>query len=389
MTEVPRSRRPPVSDTVRVGIAGYGLMGRMHAYAYGAAPLIRSAPVRFEPVVISGRDRGAVAAAAHRYGIGEWTDHWETLVQRADVDVVDICTPPGAHAAIAIAAARAGKSILCEKPLATTYGDALAALQAVRGAGVQHAVGFNYRHLPAVSLLAEMVAAGEVGEVRLWRGTWLSDEFVDPATPFDWRFDAAMGGTTIADLGCHLVDLAEWIVGPVADVAACSSTFVTERPEGGRRRTVNVDDASSALLRFAGGAQGVLAVARAAPRRPCDFTIEVNGSCGSLFFSYDRLNELWFGDGRDDERRYGMRRIRAEHPSQPETDGWWPIGQGIGYDATFVNQVAALADGWGTGVWSPGFDVGARVVRVCAAMERSAAERRWVAVHDVTASDDP
>ncbi len=372
-----------MSDVVRVGIAGYGSMGRLHCYSYRAAPMIRPGGVRFEPVIISGRDRRAVAEAAHRYGIEEWTERWETLVERPDIDVVDICTPPGTHAAIAIAAASTGKSVMCEKPLAVTYPDAWAALDAVARSGVRHAVGFNYRHLPAVSLLAEMVAAGDIGEVRLWRGTWLSDEFADPTIPFDWRFEASLGGSTIADLGSHLMDLAEWMVGPVADVVATSATFVTERPDGEATRAVEVDDASAALVRFSSGAQGVLQVARAAPRRPCDFTIEVNGTAGTLVFSYDRLNELWFGDGNDDRRLYGMRRIRVEDPSQPETAGWWPIGQGIGYDASFVNQVAALAEEWDSGRWSPGFDVGARIVRVCSAMERSAAEGRWVSVDEV------
>lgn len=373
-----------MGDVVRVGIAGYGVMGRMHTYAYRSAPMIRPGPVRFEPVLISGRDSRAVAAAADRYGIEEWTEHWETLVERADLDVVDICTPPGTHAAIAVAAANAGKSVLCEKPLAATYSDAAAALDAVTAAGVRHAVGFNYRHLPAVSLLAEMVAAGEIGEVLLWRGTWLSDEFSDPTTPFDWRFERSMGGSTIADLGCHLLDLAEWIVGPIGEVVANSATFVSVRPDGQVSRAVTVDDASSALIGFACGAQGVLEVGRAVPRRPCDFTIEVNGTGGTLHFSYDRLNELWYGDGREDGRLYGMRRIRVEHPKHPETKGWWPIGQGIGYDASFVNQVATLADQWRDHRWAPGFDVGARIARVCSAMERSTGEHRWISIDEVT-----
>ncbi len=370
---------------MRVGIAGYGTMGKLHSYAYRAAPMIRSGAVRFEPVLISGRDGHAVAAAAARYGIAEWTDSWQALVEHPDIDVVDVCTPPGTHAAIAKAAAAAGKAVLCEKPLAVTYADARDAEHAVLQAGVRHAVGFNYRRVPALALLAEMVAGGEIGEVRLWRGTWLSDEFVDPTIPFDWRFDAAMGGTTIADIGSHLVDLAEMLVAPVDEVCTTSSTFVGHRPAGDLpARRVEVDDASAALVRFTSGAHGVLEVARSAPRRPCDFSIEVNGTTGTLFFSYDRLNELWFGDGRDDERLYGLRRIRVEHPRHPETDGWWPIGQGVGYDATFVNQAAALAEAWPTGVWSPGFEVGARVVAVCSAMERSATERRWVPVAEIT-----
>ncbi|MDE3064457.1 MAG: Gfo/Idh/MocA family oxidoreductase [Acidobacteriota bacterium] len=367
-----------------VGIVGYGAMARAHAYAYRAAPLIRPGGATFVPVVMSGRDAEALARAARECGVDETTTRWREVVERADVDVVDICTPPGTHAEIAVAAAAAGKAVLCEKPLATSYAAAREARDAVVAAGVHHAVGFNYRRLPALALLAEMVERGDLGEVRLWRGTWLSDEFVDPAIPFDWRFDAAMGGTTIADLGSHLIDLATWMLGPVADVSASSATFVTQRAAPGGARRVEVDDASSALIRFASGARGTMEVARCAPRRPCDFVVEVNGSLGTAMFSYARLNELWFASTAEDERHYGLRRIRAEHPRHPQTRGWWPIGQGVGYDASFINQVGDLAAAWPDRPWDPGFDQGAEVAAVCEAMERSAASGSWTSVADVT-----
>jgi predicted dehydrogenase len=373
-----------MTEDLRVGIAGYGVMGRTHAYAYRAAPLVRPAGARFVPVVMSGRDEAAVARRAAECGIEDWVTDWRRLVERADVDVVDICTPPGTHAEIARAAAAAGKAVICEKPLATSYADAAAARDAVVAAGVHHAVGFNYRRLPALSLMAEMVARGELGEIRLWRGTWLSDEFVDPDIPFDWRFEAAMGGTTIADLGSHLIDLAQWMLGPVDEVSATSATFVRARRDGAATRAVEIDDASSALVRFASGAQGTMEVARAAPRRPCDFVVEVNGSRATAMFSYARLNELWFASADDDPRLYGMRRIRAEHPRHPQTAGWWPIGQGVGYDASFINQAADLAAAWPDRPWSPGFGDGASVAAVCESMERSASERRWVPVAEVT-----
>ncbi len=369
---------------LRVGIVGYGMMGRAHAYAYRAAPLIRPSSVVFTPVVMSGRNGEAVAAAALACGIDEWVTDWQHVVEREDVDVVDICTPPGTHATIIEAAAAAGKDVFCEKPLATSYADARVALDAVTKAGVRHAIGFNYRRLPAVSLMAEMIANGELGDIHLWRGTWLSDEFVDPDIAFDWRFDASMGGSTIGDLGSHLIDMATWMLGPIKDVSAMSSTFVRNRDEGGTARGVEVDDASSALVRFTSGAQGTMEVARAAPRRPCDFTVEVNGSKGTAMFSYAQLNELWVGNTDDDARLYGLRRVRAEHPSQPETAGWWPIGQGVGYDASLINQVADLAATWSQRAWSPDFAVGAEVAAVCSAMERSVADRRWVSTDEIT-----
>jgi predicted dehydrogenase len=372
---------------LRVGIAGYGMMGRAHCYGYRVAPLIHALPVTPTVTVMSGRDEAAVAAAAAACGVADHVTDWRVLIGRDDVDVVDICTPPGTHAEIAQAAAAAGKAVLCEKPLAVSYAQATAALAAVTAAGVHNAVGFNYRRLPAVALMRQMVADGAVGEVRLWRASWLSDEFTDPATPWDWRFDRAMGGSTIADLGSHLIDLARWMVGEISEVSAQSQTFITERPQAaGGHRAVTVDDASSALLRFASGARGTLEVARSAVRRPCDFTVEVNGSSGTLVFSYARLNELWYGSAAGDPARYGMQRIRAEHPSHPYAADWWPIGQGVGYGASFANQVADLLAGWPDATWAPGFADGAAVQAVCEAMEVSAAQHRWVSLAEITAS---
>ena len=375
----------PQAPELRVGIVGYGVMGKAHSYGYRVAPMLRPLPVTPVAAVISGRSGPGVAAAAAAYGIPEHTTDWRALVTRDDIDVVDICPPPGTHAEIAQAAAAAGKAVLCEKPLALTYPEAAAALAAVTGAGVHHAVGFNYRRLPAVALMRRMVAGGAVGEVRLWRATWLSDEFTDPQTPYDWRFDRAMGGTTIADLGSHLIDMALWMTGEIASVCAQSATFIAERPlPGGGTQAVTVDDASSALLRFGSGALGAIEVARAAVRRPCDFTVEVNGSRGTLVFDYPRLNELRYGSADDDPGLYGMRRIRAEHPSHPYAGRWWPIGQGVGYGASFGNQVADLLEGWPEAPWSPGFGQGAAVQAVCDAMEASAAQGRWVKVSEVT-----
>jgi predicted dehydrogenase len=375
---------------LRVGVVGYGVMGKAHCYAYRVAPMLRRLPVMPEVSVISGRNEPAVAAAAAAYGVAEHTTDWRAIVGRGDIDVVDICTPPGTHAEIAAAAAAAGKAVLCEKPLAVSYRDAAAALAAVTTAGVRNAVSFNYRRLPAVSLMRNMIADGTIGEVRLWRATWLSDEFTDPATPFDWRFDRAMGGTTIADLGSHLVDLARWQVGEIRAVCAQAETFVRSRPlPGGGTRDVTVDDAASALLRFDSGALGTMEVARAAVRRPCDFTVEVNGSCGTLFFDYARLNELRYGRADDDPGLYGMRRIRAEHPSHPYAADWWPLGQGVGYGTSFVNQVADLLEGWPGTPWAPGFRDGAAAQAVCAAIETSAAQGRWVTIREITGAREP
>ncbi len=376
-----------MADEVRIGVVGYGMMGRAHAYAYTAAPVMRTLPRRPRLVAISGRDRARIEKAASAYGFEAWTTDWRELVERKDVDIIDICTPPGTHAEIAEAAAGAGKAVISEKPLAVSYAQASRAAASVSNAGVLNAVDFNYRALPAVSLMKRMIDQGAVGKVRLWRGTWLSDEFVDPSIAFDWRFDRAMGGSTIADLGCHLLDMAMWMVGDVSEVVGQSKTFVPERTNAATQRPekVTVDEASSALLRFESGARGVLEVARTAVRRPCDFTVEVNGDRGTLVFEYARLNELRFGDGSDDPALYGMRRIRAEHESHPYARSWWPIGQGVGYGASFVNFLGDLLERWPQGPWAPDFAHGAAVQAVCDAIERSVELSRWVTTAEVRA----
>ena len=369
---------------VGIGIVGYGMMGKAHAYGYTVAPVMRKLPCRPRLRAISGRDRTKVAAAAAAYGVESWVDDWRELIRRPEVDIVDICTPPGTHAEIAAEAAAAGKAVICEKPLAVTYAQAVAALDAVQRAHVLNAVGFNYRGLPAVSLMKRMIDEGAVGQIRLVRAMWLSDEFADPTIPFDWRFDRSIGGTTIADLGSHLIDMATWMVGPIVQVSGQSETFVRERSA----KPVTVDDASAALVRFESGARGVLEMARVAVRRPCDFTIEVDGSRGTLVFAYARLNELLYGDASDRAELYGMRRIRAEHPSHPYARDWWPIGQGVGYGSSFVNHLGDLLDRWPDGPWEPDFAQGAAVQAVCEAIERSAAETRWVEVAEITSPPD-
>jgi predicted dehydrogenase len=369
-------------NEVRIGVVGYGAMGKAHAYAYTASPVVRAGRWRPRLAVLSGRHEDAVSAAATALGFQDWTTDWHAVVERPDVDIVDICVPPGMHAQVVEYAARHHKAVLCEKPLAVTLAQAESAAACVAESGVLNAVCFNYRYLPAVALMKQLVSQGEIGDVLLWRGTWLSDEFLDPAIAFDWRFDPEMGGTTIGDLGCHLVDLAQWIVGPVAGVCAQSSTFTKERPDpsGGASTPVHVDEASSALFRFSNGAAGVLEVARTCARRPCDFTVEVNGTLGTIVFDYSRLNELRIGRIGDEERLYGMRTIRAEHPTHPYAANWWAIGQGVGYEASFVNLFGELLAAWPDGPWEPSVAVGLSVQRVCDAMERSVLEHGWVSL---------
>jgi predicted dehydrogenase len=371
---------------VGIGVIGYGLMGKAHCYGYTLAPRVRPLPCTPRLRMISGRTRAAVEQAARNYGVEQVASDWREVVESPHVEIVDICTPPGTHPEIIEAAAAAGKAILCEKPLAADFAGARRAAEAAARAGVNHAIGFNYRRLPALALMKWMIEDGRIGTVRLWRATWLSDEFLDPVIPFDWRFRRSEGASTIADLGAHLLDLALWTVGPVESVCAQSATFTPMRADrdGGALISVDVDEASGALLRFVDGQTGVFEVAKVCAGHPCDFTVEVSGSVGTLRFDYARLNELWYADARDSGELYGMRRIRAEHPFHPQTDGWWPIGQGIGYGASFVNQAADLLQAWPDTSWSPDLLVGLEVQAVCEALERAAAERRWVDVAEIS-----
>lgn len=373
--------RAPV---LRVAVIGYGFMGRVHSYAFRVASMMRDLPCEPRLAVLCGRNERELRRAASAYGFEEWATDWRSVVERPDIDLVDICTPPGDHAEVVEAAAAAGKAIICEKPLGESYESATRAARAVTRAGVLHASIFNYRHLPAVALMKRMISEGAVGEPLLWRAIWLGDEFADPNIPFDWRFDLPFGGSTILDLGAHAVDLARWMVGEVDEVVTQSATFITQRSDrAGGSSPVTVDDASAALVRFAGGQRGVFEFAKVCTGRPTDFGVEVNGRKGTLVFDYGHLNELWYSSAEDKPSEYGIRKIRAEHPSQPYAANWWPAALGLGYEAGFVNQICDLLQRWPDGPWAPDLNDALRTQAVCVAMERSAASRSWVRVADV------
>jgi predicted dehydrogenase len=369
---------------VRVAVIGYGFMARMHSYAYRVASMMRDLPYRPRLAVLCGRNQEAVARAAASYGFEQWSTDWESVVSSPEIDIVDVCTPPGAHLETVAAAAAAGKAVICEKPLASTYGDGKAAVLAVEHAGVLNASIFNYRHLPALALMQRRIAAGDIGDVRLWRAIWLADEFADPDIPFDWRFDKPFGGSSILDLGTHMVDLARHLVGEIDEVVAQSATFVGQRADAqGHRTDVTVDDASGALARFRGGARGVFEIAKVCVGRPTDFGIEVNGSTGTMIWDFSHLNELWFASSGDAPADYGRRRIRVEHPSQPYAAYWWPAALGLGAETGFVNQLCDLLERWPDGPWAPDLEDALRTLAVCVAMERSADSGRWTAVSEV------
>ena len=375
--------------TVNVGVIGAGFMGKAHSLAYAAMPMFFWPPPAIpRRLVIAELGDAAAREAAQRYGYDCWTGDWRAVIDDPDVEVVDIAVPNDAHAEIAIAAAEAGKHVLCEKPLARTADEARAMRDAVVRAGVTHMVAFNYRRTPAVALARKLIDDGTIGAVRNFRGTYLQDWIVDPDFPLVWRLrrDAA-GSGALGGLGAHIVDMAQFLTGDVlTGVSALTETFVRERPlpsassglagsGGSERGTVDVDDAALFLGRFAAGAVASFEATRFANGRKNALRIELNGSRGSLAFDQERMNELEFYDGEEDPATAGFRRILVTEPTHPYAGAWWPPGHLLGYEHTFTHQAVDLVRDIGEGRDpAPSFADGLRVQLVLDAVERSAAE---------------
>ncbi|GAB2330502.1 Gfo/Idh/MocA family oxidoreductase [Streptomyces griseoincarnatus] len=378
--------KPPL----RIGMVGYAFMGAAHSQGWRTVGRVFDLPLRPEMAVICGRDADAVRAAADRHGWAEAETDWRVLVERDDIDLVDICTPGDSHAEIALAALAAGKHVLCEKPLANTVAEAEAmarAAQEARDRGQAAMVGFNYRRVPATALARRMVEEGRVGTLRHVRVVYLQDWLVDPQFPLTWRLRREQAGSgSLGDLGAHIVDLAQYLAGErLAGVSALTETFVRERPlptapssglaavSAAGTGQVTVDDAALFTGRFASGALASFEATRYATGRKNALRIELNGERGSLAFDLERLNELEYHDGTADATHGGFRRILVTEPGHPYLDAWWPPGHGLGYEHTFAHQardlVHAIAEGRGP---EPSFADGLQVQRVLAAVEESA-----------------
>ncbi|MGA5898474.1 Gfo/Idh/MocA family protein [Streptomyces venetus] len=378
--------KPPL----RVGMVGYAFMGAAHSQGWRTAGRVFDLPLNPVQAVICGRDADAVQAAADRHGWASTETDWRALVERDDVDLVDICTPGDSHAEIALAALAAGKHVLCEKPLANTVEEATSMTRAAEEAyrrGQLAMVGFNYRRVPATAQARRMVAEGRLGRLRHVRVTYLQDWLVDPQFPLTWRLRKDQAGSgSLGDLGAHIVDLAQYLVGErLAGVSALTETFVRERPlptgatsglstvSSAGTGQVTVDDAALFTARFPSGALASFEATRYATGRKNALRIELNGERGSLAFDLERLNELSFHDGTEPGAEAGFRRILVTEPDHPYLDAWWPPGHGLGYEHTFVHQardlVHAIAEGRRP---EPSFADGLQVQRVLAAVEESA-----------------
>lgn len=385
-------------DQVRVGMIGYKFMGKAHSHAYKDLPMFF--PDSPKPVMqaICGRDRNGVEQAAAQFGWESVETDWRKLIQRDDIDLIDINAPSNAHKEIAIEAARAGKHLFCEKPLALTLGDAREMLDAAEAGGVKHMVGFNYRFAPAVQLAKKLVAEGRLGKLYHFRASFLQDFIVDPNFPLVWRLQKEIAGSgSHGDLGAHLIDLARFLVGEFDEVIGMSETFIKERPLAGEmsglsasgsgegpKGEVTVDDATLFLARLGNGVLGSFEATRFAPGHRCTNSFEINGSKGSVKFDFERMNELqvYFTDDAEDVQ--GFRRVLATDPSHAYMDAWWPPGHTIGFEHTFIHETLELLHAIRDDRQPvPNFLDGVKCQEVLEAVDQSIAERRWVKISEM------
>jgi predicted dehydrogenase len=381
-------------DELSVGMVGYAFMGAAHSQAWRNAPRFFDLPLHPRMTGLAGRDATRVADAADRLGWESTETSWQALVDRDDIDLIDVCTPGHTHAEIAIAALEAGKHVLCEKPLANTVEEAEAMNRAAEKAavvGVRSMVGFTYRRVPAIGLARRLVAEGRLGTIHHVRAQYLQDWIVDPEAPLSWRLDKAQAGSgALGDIGAHIVDLAQHITADVIGrVSGRLRTFVGERPTsaehaglagtaGEGRGPVTVDDAAVFLAEFRSGALGVFEATRFAHGRKNAIRIEVNGSAGSLAFDFEDMNLLHFFDGTEPAATAGFRRIVVTEPDHPYVGAWWPPGHLIGYEHGFTHQAVDLVRDIAAGTNpTPSFADGLQVQRVLAAVETSSESDSW------------
>ena len=377
---------------IGVGLVGYKFMGRAHSNAYRQVASFFDVDPSPRMAAICGRDETGVREAANTLGWDSYETDYRKLIARDDIDLVDIVTPGNTHREIVLTALEAGKHVLCEKPLANTLSEAREMLTAARNAGTVNMVCFNYRRAPAVQLAKKLVEEGRLGKIRHWRATYLQDFIMDPSFPLIWRLRKEVSGSgALGDIGAHIIDLAQFVVGPIGEVVGMTETFIEERPleeagaggglsasGGAETGRVTVDDAAAFLARFEGGAIGTFEATRFAAGRRNQNSFEVNGSKGSVAFDLERMNELevFFVDDEADVQ--GFRTVNVTEPDHPYAGAWWPPGHILGYEHTFVHTIKDLMDGIKAGISpAPTFEDGYRCQAVLDAVERSAESRQW------------
>jgi predicted dehydrogenase len=331
------------------------------------------------------RNETKAKAFAEQWGYESFETDWRKIIARADIDAVDICTPNDTHAEIAIAAAAAGKMILCEKPLARDLAESQLMVDAIEKAGVKNTVWYNYRRLPAVTLAKQIIDSGKLGKIYHYRANFLQDWTINEALPQGgeglWRMDAAVAGSgVLGDLLSHCIDTAMWLNGGIKDVSAMTETFVKQRMHQltGKVEEVKIDDACSFLCHFNNGSLGLFESTRYARGHKALYTFEINGANASIRWDLHDLNRLEFYDNTDESKLKGWRTIHITDGDHPYMDKWWVPGLSIGYEHSFVHQAADFLRSIETGEsCSPTFKEALDTQKVCDAVSQSAATRSW------------
>ena len=385
-----------MAKTLRVGMVGYRFMGKAHSNAWRQVSHFFPLKAHLELSTICGREAAGVQAARAQLGWQTASTDWREVVESPLVDIVDICTPNDSHADIAIAAAKAGKHVLCEKPLALSVKQAGAMLAAVQKAKVVHMVCHNYRRVPAIALGKKLIAEGAIGDVQHFRARYAQDWLVDPDFPLKWRLQKnSTGSGAHGDINVHLIDLARYLVGEFKEVCGLMHTFIEERPlhevtsklqtpaaKAARKMgKVTVDDAAMFIGRFTNGALANLEATRNASGRKNHLALEINGSKGSLCFDLEDLNRLKFFDNTNPPDRSGFRDILVTQPNgvHPYAGQWWRAGQLLGFEHTFVNTVADFVNACVEGKpVQPTFEDGLKNQQVLEAVELSVKKGQWV-----------
>ncbi len=374
--------------SLNIGLIGYGFMGRTHSNGYKRVndffPELQHRPVL---KAVCGRNAQQVQAFADQWQYESTETDWRDLVRRDDIDAIDICTPNNSHAEIAIAAAEAGKMILCEKPLALNPEEGQRMVEAVAKAGVANTVWYNYRRVPAVTMAKQLIDEGRLGRIFHYRANFLQDWTISDDVPQGgaalWRLDAAAAGSGVTgDLLAHCIDTAIWLNGSINSVTAMTETFIKERmhTETGKKEPVKIDDACAFLCRFANGSLGLFESTRYARGHKALYTLEINGENASIRWDLHDLHRLeWFDHG-DEGRLRGWRSIHVtDHGGdQPYMDKWWVPGLQIGYEHTFVHQVADFIKSIEAGEpCHPTFQDAQETQCICDAVLASAADGSW------------
>jgi predicted dehydrogenase len=376
------------APTIGVGMLGYAFMGKAHTNAYKTIPYMMYPPVAIPRLVaIAGRNQDAVTEAMKRYGYEKAYMDWRALVDDPQVQLFDNGGPNDAHAAPSIAAARAGKHILCEKPLARTAEEAKGMLDAVESAGVKNMVAFNYRFVPAVRLIRNLIDSGALGKIYHFRAVYLQ-EWIMPHydAPKWWRMDKNVAGSgALGDLGAHIIDLAHYLVGGMKSISAFTKTFIEERPmpDGKGTGKVDVDDAFVAAVEFENGAIGTLESTRFAGGRKNFNNFEINGEKGSIHFNLERMNELEvFWVGEEPKETQGFHDVLVTEGYHPWWENWWPHGHIIGWEHTFVHEINHLLDcivnDKPVGPHGATFEDGYRAAVICDAIVQAAHTKKTV-----------